>query len=173
MNPWRITGWGFAALLLLLPLVAMQFTAEVNWTASDFVFAGVLIGAVGFATELTVRRTQVPTYRAGVGLALVAGFLTIWADAAVGLIGDGPNAFNLLFLALMPLALVSAAAERFRAVGMARTMALVAVANLAIAAAGLMTDPHGGLFSMGFALPWLLAAMLFQRAARQHLEPVV
>lgn len=30
-NPWRIVGWGTAAALLLLPLVAMQFTSEVNW----------------------------------------------------------------------------------------------------------------------------------------------
>lgn len=172
MNPWRITGWSIAALLLLLPLVAMQFTREVNWTASDFVFAGVLLGAVGLAAELTVRRTQVPAYRAGVGLALAAGFLTVWADAAVGLIGEGPNAFNLLFLALIPLALVGAAVARFRAVGMARTMALVAIVDLAIVAAGLATDPRGGLFSMSFALPWLLAAVLFQRAARQRPEPV-
>lgn len=168
MNPWRIAGWSIAALLLLLPLVAMQFTAEVNWTASDFVFAGVLIGAVGLAAELTAKRSQVLAYRAAVGLALAAGFLTVWSDAAVGLIGDGPNVFNLLFLALIPMALVGAAVARFLAVGMARTMALVAGADLAIAAAGLATDPRGGLFSMALSLPWLLAALLFLRAAHQR-----
>ena len=34
---WRIAAWGLAGLILLLPLVAMQFTDEVEWTASDFV----------------------------------------------------------------------------------------------------------------------------------------
>ena len=36
-GPWRFVGWGIAASLLLLPLFAMQFTPEVNWTASDFI----------------------------------------------------------------------------------------------------------------------------------------
>ena len=40
--PWRIIGWSIPATLLLLPLVAMRFTDEVNWTFSDFVFAAVL-----------------------------------------------------------------------------------------------------------------------------------
>ncbi len=33
----RIAAWSAAALVLLLPLVAMQFTEEVNWTVADFV----------------------------------------------------------------------------------------------------------------------------------------
>lgn len=167
MNPWRIAAWSIATLLLLLPLVAMQFTREVNWTASDFVFAGVLIGGLGSAAELTVRRTQVPAYRAGVVVAAVASFATIWADAAVGLIGDGPNIFNLLFPGLVPLALAGAAIARFRAAGLALTMTLVAIANLVIAVVGLPSDARGGLFSMGFAIPWLMAALLFRRAAHR------
>ena len=35
-NRWRPAIWGAAAFLLVLPAVAMQFTSEVNWTASDF-----------------------------------------------------------------------------------------------------------------------------------------
>lgn len=56
--PWRMVGWGAAAFMLLLPLVAMQFTNEVRWTLSDFVFAAVLIGAVGVIFELTVRASS-------------------------------------------------------------------------------------------------------------------
>ena len=145
----------------------MQFTHEVDWTASDFMFAGVLIGGVGLAAELTVRRTQVTAYRAGVGLALAAAFLTVSADAAVGLIGHGPNAFNLAFVGVIPLALLAAAVVRFRAAAMARTMGLVALADIVIAVAGITRDARGGLFSLSFVHPWLLAAMLFQRAAHQ------
>ena len=36
--------WGGAAALLLLPLVAMQFTEEVQWTWHDFVIMGVMLG---------------------------------------------------------------------------------------------------------------------------------
>lgn len=87
-GPWRIAGWGIAVLILLTPFVAMQFTREVNWTASDFIFAAVLIGGVGLLFELTVKMSDNPFYRAGIGLALAASFLTIWASGAVGLIGD-------------------------------------------------------------------------------------
>jgi len=42
----RLIVWAVVvALILLIPLVAMQFTSEVNWTLSDFVFAGVLLFA--------------------------------------------------------------------------------------------------------------------------------
>ena len=34
-----------------------------------------------------------------------------------------------------------------------------------IAAAGYTSDPRGSVFSMAFALPWLLAAQLFRHAA--------
>jgi hypothetical protein len=37
---WRIAAWATAAILLLLPLIAIQFTDEVNWDETDF--------AVGF-----------------------------------------------------------------------------------------------------------------------------
>jgi len=40
---WRIAAWAAAALLLLLPLVAMQFTDEVVWDVADFAFAGALL----------------------------------------------------------------------------------------------------------------------------------
>jgi len=36
-NHWRIVGWGTATIMLLLPLIAMQFTDEVNWDVSDFI----------------------------------------------------------------------------------------------------------------------------------------
>ena len=39
-NAWRIARWTVAGTLLALPAVAMQVTDEVNWTVSDFVFAG-------------------------------------------------------------------------------------------------------------------------------------
>ncbi len=50
---WRIAGWSIAGLVLLLPALT-----NAPWTAFDFVFAGVLIGFVGLAFELTVRRSR-------------------------------------------------------------------------------------------------------------------
>src|ERR687895_1776065 len=70
----RMAAWSAAALLLLLPLVAMQFTDEVNWTVADFVVAGALLFGVGVPFELAVRKTRDAAYRAAVGVALAAVF---------------------------------------------------------------------------------------------------
>ena len=40
------------AFVLSLPLVAMQLTDEVVWTAQDFVAAGILLTMIGVAAEL-------------------------------------------------------------------------------------------------------------------------
>ena len=166
VNPWRMAGWGLAALLLLLPLVAMQFTAEVDWTGSDFVFAGLLIGGVGLALELAVRMSHNRAYRAGAGAALAAAFMIVWANGAVGMIGSEDNPYNLLFLGVIGLALIGSVAARFRAGGMAVAMAVAAAAHLAVALGGLPTDRHGALVSAAFAGLWLLSTALFRKAAR-------
>jgi hypothetical protein len=167
VNLRRTAGWSIAALLMLAPLVAMQISREVNWTASDFVFAGVLIGGVGLVFELAVRATRNLAYRAGAGAALAAAFLTIWVNGAVGMIGSEDNPYNLLFLGVVALAFVGALAAWFRAGGMARAMAVAAVAQACLGLTGLAADLRGGILSTAFAGLWLLSAMLFRKAARQ------
>jgi hypothetical protein len=166
-SPWRIAGWGLAVSVLLLPFVAMQFTRQVSWTGSDFIFAAVLIGGVGLLLELTVRMSDNGYYRAGVGLALAVSFLTIWATGAVGMIGDEGNPLNLMFAGVLLLALLGAAVARFRPVGMASVMLLAAVAQLAASVIGAFTDPRGGIFSALFAVFWLASAAMFRQAGRQ------
>ena len=167
-TPWRIAGWGTAVLLLLLPLVAMRFGDEVNWTESDFIFAGIMIGGTGALFELTVRMSRNYAYRAGVGFALAATFLTVWATGAVGMIGDEDNPYNLLFLAVIGLALAGSIVAFFKAQGMAITMATAAAAQVIISCVGMSTDLRGGIFSAGFGGIWLLSAALFWKAARDQ-----
>jgi len=85
MNRWRFLGWGVGALLVLAPAVAMRFTDEVNWGAEDFVFAAVLVLAVGLAYEAVVRITGRRAWRVGAAIVLAIAFLAIWAEAAVGI----------------------------------------------------------------------------------------
>jgi len=167
-NPWRIAAWSIAALLVLLPLVAMQFTDEVDWDETDFIFAGVLFGSVGLLAELTVRMTRNFAYRTGVAFALAASFLIIWANAAVGMIGDEDNPYNLLFLGVIVLALLGGALARFRAQGMAVAMLAAGGAHAAVAVAGMPADSRGGVFSLVFAGFWLASAALFHKAARDR-----
>jgi hypothetical protein len=165
---WRIAAWSIPALLLLLPLGAMQFTSEVKWTGSDFVVAAVLFGSVGLAFELIVRKSNSLAYRFGAGLAVITAFLTIWANGAGGMIGSEGNPYNLLFGGVLLVALVGAIVARFEPGGMARAMVVTAIAQGAVSAFGLSTDLLGAAFSMVFAGFWLTSAALFWNAAREQ-----
>jgi hypothetical protein len=41
--------------LLLIPLVAMQFTNQVNWSVDDFIIMGFLLTAAAFLLQLARR----------------------------------------------------------------------------------------------------------------------
>lgn len=74
------------ALILSVPFVAMQLTDEVAWTLSDFVVMGGLLFSTGLAYELITRNIDA-RYRLAVGLVLLAIFLVIWVERAVGVFG--------------------------------------------------------------------------------------
>lgn len=74
-----------ALLLLLLPLVAMQFTDEVNWSTSDFVAMGTLLLSLSVVTELILRFAKNTSAKLLlIGLALLF-FVLIWIELAVGI----------------------------------------------------------------------------------------
>lgn len=75
------------AFLLLLPLIAMQFSSEVVWTLSDFVIMGFLLLVTGLSVEIVLRKVQTTSSRlVAVGIVLFVFFL-IWAELAVGIFG--------------------------------------------------------------------------------------
>lgn len=170
---WRWLGWGGAAALLLTPLVAMQFTPEVNWTIGDFVFAGVMFGTVGVVMELTVRASRSIAYRAGVAFALASAFFLIWVNLAVGIIGDEDNPANLMFFGVVLIGVLGSLLARFRPRGMAVAMSVAAGAELLVDfvtfAFGLAEPPPPlpaqALLIAMFAAPMMISAALFQRAA--------
>ncbi len=71
--------------LLLIPLIAMQFTDEVNWGSMDFLVMGALLSLVGLGIELVLRRVVRPRHRLLLVLAIVGLFLLVWAELAVGI----------------------------------------------------------------------------------------
>lgn len=76
------------AAILLMPLIAMQFTSEVVWTLSDFILMGALLMGAGTLFVLTARlvRTRQQRMILGAGLALLTAF--IWVELAVGIVGS-------------------------------------------------------------------------------------
>lgn len=165
------------AFLLLIPLVAMQFTQEVNWTFSDFVFAGVVLFGAGLTFILVARMGNSGTYRLAAGVAVAAGLLLVWANAAVGLVGSEDNPVNLLYGAVLVVALVGAIVARFRPRGTANAMfaasftyALITVLALFVwTPTGAAAEPAAPLLNVVvangvFAALWAVAGILFRRA---------
>lgn len=75
------------AVILLIPLIAMQFTSEVDWNIMDFIIMGALLLVVGLSFELILRKVKSKRNRLILcGLVLLAFFL-IWVELAVGIFG--------------------------------------------------------------------------------------
>ena len=81
----RIAYWALAAGILLIPAVAMQYTAEVAWGPGDFaVIAGLLL-LVGLGIELALRTSLGARGKLLAIAAMLGLFLLVWAELAVGL----------------------------------------------------------------------------------------
>lgn len=76
-----------AAAILLVPLVAMQFTDEVLWDNTDFITMGSLLFGMASLSVLAARRVSA-NRRALVLVMFLAAFLYIWAELAVGVFTD-------------------------------------------------------------------------------------
>lgn len=75
------------AFLLLIPLVAMQFTNEVDWKLFDFVIMGGLLIGTGLSCELVMRKVRNRERRILICGAILLALLLIWAELAVGVFG--------------------------------------------------------------------------------------
>ncbi|MBT3254763.1 MAG: hypothetical protein HN995_06415 [Candidatus Marinimicrobia bacterium] len=81
----RTALWGSVGFLLLIPLVAMQFTDEVNWGLMDFIVAGLLLSLAAFTYELAATKFGNSKARLAAGIAILAVLILIWIELAVGL----------------------------------------------------------------------------------------
>jgi len=72
------------AAILAIPLVAMQFTSEVQWTGSDFLAAGVLLAVAGLVLVGALRRLRSARARFIAAGVVGLGLLYCWAELAVG-----------------------------------------------------------------------------------------
>lgn len=163
------------AVLLLIPLVAMQFSEEVNWTSMDFAVAGFLLFGSGMAYVLIARSTTVFAGRAAGCIAAAAALMLIWVNLAVGIIGSENNPANLMYAGVVAVEIIGIAVARLRPRGMAYALFATAVAQTLVAQIALVgglgaTQPPGQLGILvlnGFFVALFAAsAWLFRRASR-------
>lgn len=171
-NRLRPFVWGIAACLLLLPAVAMQFfpASGVNWTGFDFIVMGVMLASACGLYELGAWLSGNPAYRAGFGLAVLAAFLTVWVNLAVGMLGSENDMINLMFAGVLFIAAAGALVARLQPRGMALAMGAAAIVQLAAAGIGLSLaefEPRELVFTALFALPWLASAVFFTAAEQR------
>lgn len=75
-------------LVLLLPLIMMQISSEVNWSLSDFVIAGLILFVGGTLLEIILRKLQTVKGRVISVIVLVLLILLVWLELAVGIFGS-------------------------------------------------------------------------------------
>jgi hypothetical protein len=160
---------GNAATLLLAPWVAMHFTREVDWAPGDFAVMGALLAITCGLCELGMRLSGSTTYRMGFGVAVVTGFLTVWVNLAVGMLGSEGNPANLAFAGVLLVAATGALLAKFRPIGMARSMLAAALAQVAVAVYAFAGGYREVVVHITvFAIAWLVSALLFRAAAKQQ-----
>lgn len=171
-NPLRIVIWSLAAFALLMPLIAMRFTSEVDWDAADFVVFGAMLLVVCGGYELATRMTGNGAYRLAAGIALLGAFLLTWMNLAVGIIGSENNPANLIYSVMLLGTAIGAFIVRFGPRGLARVMFATAVAQGLIAVIVLVVGWGYTFVLTGFfVFVWLASAQLFRKAEEELSAP--
>jgi len=153
---------------LMVPLVASQVVEGWNWPPGAFLRVYVLFFLTGMVFALVSRRMGVWQYKAGVGVALGAGFALGWSNMVH--VADTGNLANLWYYSVLVVGAAGALLARLKAPGLARTLfvmaALLALISVLVPSgappdvARRMAIGHGvyvGLF--------IAAGFLFRRAA--------
>ena len=84
----RLTGIILTVFILLsIPLIAMQFTTEVDWDIRDFAIMGILMLGTGLLCELVIRNVKKLEHRILICGTVLLAFFLIWAELAVGIFG--------------------------------------------------------------------------------------
>ena len=133
-----------------------------------------MLSAVGALVLLIIRMRYNTTYRLALGIALLAAFLILWINLAVGIIGEPENPANLMYFGVITVGIVGALIGRFQPDRMTRALFATAIAQALVAsitAFAALGEPvtwwWSLLFLNGvFIALWVGSACLFRKAAR-------
>jgi hypothetical protein len=68
-----------------IPLIAMKFSSEVNWTLFDFFMAGILLITSLTLIEITLQNFKNKNFKITTVFVIIFLFLLIWGDLSVGI----------------------------------------------------------------------------------------
>ena len=164
---WRVTLWIVALIALFSPWMLMRVAGTGEWTASDFIVFGLMLTAACGGLEIAMCVSTLRSYRLAAIMTIGGGFLMVWANLAVGIIGNEKNPQNLIFYSVLLIGLAGALITRFDPRGLTwtlRTMAGAQVLIFIIAAA--LDWALLPVFTAFYFALWLVAGELFNKSAQ-------
>ncbi len=163
--------------LLTIPLIAMQFSDEVNWRIGDFAIMGVMLITTGLGLKWALRLSGSLIHKAAIALTFGTTFLLVWANLGVGLVGSGANIANILYAVVVAVILGGTLITRLSTRGMELTnyaaIGGLVVVTLTAFIAGLQQLPNSSVTEIlgvngFFAALYLIAALLFRSASKKE-----
>lgn len=159
--------------LLMVPLVASRVVEGWNWPAWAFVRVYVLFFGTVMAYALIARKMGAWSYKAGVAVALVAGFALGWSNMVQ--VADSGHPENLVYYSVLAVGVVGALLARLKARGLALTLFVMA-ATLALIAVMLPSGAPPDLarnMAIGhgvYVALFIASGLLFRRASLAELR---
>jgi hypothetical protein len=148
-----------------------------NWDLLDILTFSAMVASAVIIVLTARRRSRIRAYRFAAAIAALGGFMLVWINGAVGIIGNEENEANLLFFGVLIVAATGALIARFRARGLARALYATATAQVLVAAIAIVFRlgasgpawPRGILvITAMFSTVWLVSGWLFSIAAKSE-----
>ena len=115
---------------LMVPLVASRLIPDWNWPVQGFILTYILFFITGMIYAFISRKMGAWSYKAGVGLALLAGFALGWSNMVHT--ADAGNPALLIYYSVLVVGAAGVCLARLRPRGLARTLFAMAVLMAAI-----------------------------------------
>ena len=170
------------AMILLIPLIAMDFTSEVNWNGLDFLVMAMMLMGAGLTYVFIANLSSSYAYKLGVAITMLTSFLLVWVLLAVGMIGASGHPANLLYGLVFITLGASAFSCKFTAQGLSKSLFRTAAAQFIVPFIAiifwqpiLMSEANLVrllIFNSVFALLFAGAGWLFRKSAKSLVTKV-
>lgn len=151
----------------------MQFGDEVNWSIMDFIVAGVLLSGAGLVFLFLINKSNNNIYKIGAGIAVGTALFMMWVNLAVGIIGNEENPANIMYLVVLVVGITGVIISRFKPQGISFALLATAITQVIVVVIAYF-EGNGNTFKElremilvngFFIVLWLIAALLFRKAA--------